>query len=253
MNEPKRLLVSGSPVARGLLSAGKKDAPSPVLATTVMATLGVATTTSFIAPSLGAKLLAALRHVAFTKLSASVLVVTAAGTGYVAGRMHEHALESTHTQVTPVPTAAEAATPKPKTKPTTATAQATAPVTATVAATATVTAAATVPATAIAVPSTEAVAPPTPTVQPSLVEELDSIRRARALVLQSSGRQALRELDSYDSLHPNGTFAEEALALRVRAARLTGDTIAAQNALQKLESRFPNSVHLTALTAPAHP
>jgi Tfp pilus assembly protein PilF len=57
----------------------------------------------------------------------------------------------------------------------------------------------------------------------------------------------VRALDDYDRAHPSGTLTEEALALRVRAARLAGDDAMAAAALTKLETRFPTSVQLPAL------
>jgi hypothetical protein len=94
-----------------------------------------------------------------------------------------------------------------------------------------------------------AVAPP-PQVLPSIAEQLESIRRARARVQESDGKAALRELDAYEARSPRGTFEEEALALRVRALRLSGDGAGAARELANLASRFPASVHLAALSGP---
>jgi len=93
------------------------------------------------------------------------------------------------------------------------------------------------------------VAPP-PEAPPSIAEQLESIRRARARVQEGDGKAALRELDAYEGQSPRGTFEEEALALRVRALRLSGDGAGAARELANLASRFPTSVHLAALSGP---
>ena len=54
-------------------------------------------------------------------------------------------------------------------------------------------------------------------------------------------------INSYVTSHPGGTFEEEALVLRVRALRLTGDLVGAGRSLRTLETRFPNSVYLESL------
>jgi TolA-binding protein len=102
----------------------------------------------------------------------------------------------------------------------------------------------TIPSTsAIPSTSTRVVAPP----QASLADEVAAIKRARAALLSKDATTAIAALDDYDRAHPNGTMTEEALALRVRADRLAGDEVGAAEALTKLETRFPQSIHRAAL------
>jgi hypothetical protein len=88
---------------------------------------------------------------------------------------------------------------------------------------------------------------PVPDAPPSLLAELEPIRRARSSVLAADGKSALVELDAYVAAHPHGTFEEEALALRVRALRMLGDAAGASSTFDDLKTRFPRSVQLGAL------
>jgi hypothetical protein len=247
MNQPKRLRLVGSNAARSLLNAGRQDEPSPSLVPAVMGTLGVATASAVMAPSLGAKLVVALRHAVLSKVGVGVVAVaTASGGGYVAGRMHERLLQAETTQQTV--TAQPEVAPRPHERVTlaippppplpTVTAEVASPLP---------------PRLDPPVRSRAVAVAPQPTVQatasakPSILDELDGIRHVCALVLAGSGQQALDALDAYAVSHPSGTFDEEALALRVRASRLAGDVLGAERSLRSLETRFPSSVHLAGL------
>ena len=81
----------------------------------------------------------------------------------------------------------------------------------------------------------------------SIAAELESIRRAKTLVLKGDGSAALAELDAYEAQTPHGTFEEEDMALRVRALRLLGDRTEAAHELAELQARFPGSVYLASL------
>jgi hypothetical protein len=85
----------------------------------------------------------------------------------------------------------------------------------------------------------------------TLAKQLAAIQDARSAVLSKDGKAALADVDRYDREHPDGSFAEEALALRVEALRLTGDNPEAEKALERLRTRYPTSVHLKKLARPS--
>jgi len=242
--EPKRLLIGGSPAARSLLRGAKRDAPPASLVPGLMVSLGVVTAGS----SAGAKLAAALRRVAFPKISVAIVAVAAAsGGGYVLHRMPDRARRAEVRQQ-PSATAGSADAVQvvaPQRPGTVARAVQSVPL---------------APPSATAAPSTPAVErhprrhdvaashPPVATsATPSILGELNEIRLVRSLVVMGDGKGALDALDGYLASRPGGTFEEEALVLRVRALRLTGDLVAAGQSLRTLETRFPNSVYLESL------
>ena len=209
-----------------------------------MVSLGVVTA----GPSVGAKLAVAFRHAAFSKISVAIVAVAAAsGGGYVISRMHDRAVRA---EVRQQPSAtvgsADAAQVVAPQRP-----RAVAPAVETVPL---------APPSATATPSTPPVerharrhdvtaSLPTvaPSATPSIVGELNEIRLVRSLVVMGDGKGALDAINSYVTSHPGGTFEEEALVLRVRALRLTGDLVGAGRSLRTLETRFPNSVYLESL------
>jgi outer membrane protein assembly factor BamD (BamD/ComL family) len=71
-------------------------------------------------------------------------------------------------------------------------------------------------------------------------EMLDSARRAL-----SSGRadRASAELDAYERRFPKGALAEEALRLRIEAARRAGDVATAKRLAQAFSRRYPKSAY----------
>jgi hypothetical protein len=257
MNEPRRLLESGSPALRALVLAGKRDAPGRRTEAAVLGALGLggaggaavgaAHAAQAGARSSVARLVAGLKQAAFSKIGIGVIAAaTAGGSGYVFGRGDERAAidagprasqgehrtltrpargEALTTRAIPVVAAPataspSAATPSPSTS-------------------------ARLGRAAPAADGTEHAPTPAP---PSLVEQLASIRRARAMVESGDGDGAIRELEAYAARTPHGDFEEEALALRVRALRLGGDASGAARELANLRSRFPASVHIAALT-----
>jgi hypothetical protein len=92
-----------------------------------------------------------------------------------------------------------------------------------------------------------AVTPPAEGAPTSIAAELESIRRVRALVDGGDPKAALAALDAYEARHDQGTFEEEATALRVRALRGVSDEPGAERERASLAARFPRSVHLAAL------
>jgi hypothetical protein len=251
--------------AQRLIEAAKRDAPGPALEGAILGALGVAAVATA-APSFAVKLWTALKHAAASKLSIGLVAVAAASGAYEAGRLTERATHAHETPApiapplvraepaprpalttAPTPTIALAQTlpettkrespPKPETKTAPATETETATVTETVTETPTATAAAT------ATVAATATAPGAS----SLADEVASVQRARSRVLAHDGRGALDALDAYDARYPTGELREEALALRVRAARLAGDDATAKRALDQLATRFPTSVQLRAL------
>jgi hypothetical protein len=244
MMDPKRLLTAGSPTARSLLRAAERDAPPASLVPALMVSLGAVTA----GPAVGAKLGMAIRHAAFSKISIAIVAVAAAsGGGYVVSRMHERAPRADlgqrpNTTVGSADAAPMLAAQQPRTNARAVEIVPPAPSSATA---------------ARSTPRVEQherrhdVAAPHPTVAlsaaPSIVGELNEIRHVGSLVVAGDGKGALDALDIYVASHPGGTFEEEALALRVRALRLTGDRIGAERSLHTFETRFPNSVYLVSL------
>lgn len=256
MTTPKRLLETASPHVRSLLLAGKRDAPASPLAPALLGALGLAATTTF-APSLLARAWLALKHLATTKASVTAIVLGAATAGYVTGRLQERSARTTQTQTqtptqmqmqmqTPTPTPTRTPTPTPTQTPITSTPDTNAP---TLMLTPTRTPTLTLTPTPTAQPQVHT-DPDSPPPRASLSDEIDSLKRARTDVLAKNGTSALATLDAYAAAHPRGVLEEEALALRVRALRLTGDTAGAATVLADLRARFPASVHLAALATP---
>jgi hypothetical protein len=280
MNEPKRLLEGGSSKARALLLAGRREVSPESLVPSVVGALGLTATVTAFVPSWSAKLAGLLKPLLSYKLLGVGVIVVAAAGGYVAGRIHERALQ---TPLASPRTETRAAAPAhgdsamaatraapvegttapgvrmgsdvgmvASTNPASPIARPERPVRASPAPASPVIA---FPAAPSSSPSAGAatVSSPSPSsassAQESLGDELDSIRKARANVLAGKGREALDGLDAYARAHPAGAFQEEALALRVRASRLVGDGDGAAKELAELEARFPNSVHLAALHA----
>jgi len=95
--------------------------------------------------------------------------------------------------------------------------------------------------------STQDAAAPAAETLSSIAAQLESIRVARGCVQKGDGKGALAALDAYLAQNPHGTFEEEELALRVRAMRLLGDLAGAARERANLQSRFPQSVHLSTL------
>lgn len=289
MNEPKRVLESGSPRLRALILAGKRESPEVHTEAAVLGALGLGAASGAAVltggathavgrPSL-ARLLANLRHVAFSKVGIGVIAAATAGSsGYLAGRAHEQALPGepgagaaamaarntpdtpvtapgANTTSAPSPTV-PAALPSSRPPPASlgsASLRASAPAAHEAPPRAPSEPRAASPRAAVAGDPVSAQASSvTPEVAPpSLTAQLESIRRARARVQEGDGQAALRELDAYEARNPHGTFEEEDLALRVRALRLSGDAAGSARELANLKSRFPASVHLAALAGPA--
>jgi hypothetical protein len=257
---PKRLLSSGSPVARSLLQAGRRDKPPQFLSQTVMGALGVAR------PTVGVRLTGTLKRLVLSKVGVGFVAMAAAsGGGFVIGRSvmahrvgvtvesptHDDAVPTrpvpanaeTTSQLEPPATTSTAAgdrTEQERTWPERSVDAVRAPPEAAAVKERHVEPHPARPAgaTAHAGPVSGA---------PSILGELDEIRQARSLVLSGDGKAAVVALDAYDASHPAGTFQEEALALRVRALRLSGNQVEADRTLRTLEALFPKSVHLAGL------
>ena len=285
MNEPKRLLDSGSGHLRALLKAGKGDQPDRHLQEKVLGALGlgaaggaglIAGAPDALARSGIARFFGGLRHAALSKVGIGVIAAaTASSSGYLAGRVHERAREVATRSATSV---ARAAAPGPSRPLAPEPIVASTPVTpgsANADRIPSVTRAAAVAprfgsrgasvlasgsreesvvagATATAYGRGSDGASPAPearaaTVAPAITVQLESIRRARTLVAAGDARAALVELDAYDTRYPHGVFEEEAMALRVWALRMAGDAAGADRERTNLQSRFPKSVHLAAL------
>jgi len=101
MNEPKRLLESGSSRLRALVEAGKRDAPRGDTEATVLGALGLGvaggallgagtSVQAAVARSPLARALAGLRHAALSKIGIGAIAASAAGSaGYATGRFQE--------------------------------------------------------------------------------------------------------------------------------------------------------------------
>jgi hypothetical protein len=321
MNEPKRLLDSGSGHLRTLVEAGKGDQPDRHLQEKVLGALGLGATggagliagaPDALARSGIAKFFGGLRRAALSKAGIGVIAaVTASSAGYLAASVHERARAAATRSAT---RGAPAAAPVPlrplALEPSVASVYERARAAATRSATRGAPAAAPIPLRPLAPEPSVASAPVTPgtasadslpsvtpaaavaprfgsrgasalasgsregsvlaaatatayargsddaspapeahadTVAPAITVQLESIRHARALVAEGDARAALVELDAYDTRYPHGIFEEEAMALRVRALRIAGDAAGADRERTNLQSRFPKSVHLTAL------
>ncbi len=288
MNEPKRLLDSGSRHLRALVEAGKGDQPDRHLQEKVLGALGlgaaggaglIAGAPDALARSGIARFFRGLRHAVLSKVGVGVIAAaTASSAGYLAASIHDRAREAATRSATRV---APAAVPVPLRPPAPEPSVASTPVTP-------------VTASADGLPraAPAAVAPrfgsrgagvlaggaregnvlpggtatahvlgsddtsPAPeahaaTVAPAITVQLESIRHARALVASGDARAALVALDAYETRYPHGIFEEEAMALRVRALRMGGDVAGADRERTNLQSRFPKSVHLAALATEA--
>jgi type IV secretory pathway VirB10-like protein len=282
VSDPKPLLSGEmSPYARSLLVAGKKESPQASTEAAVLTALGVGAglaATSLLAASASAarplylRALKAGWHLLTSKIGIAVLAASAGlGTGWVAGTAHQRDVEAAAVTIQrPVPAAAVAvaasAAPaqEPTPEPPVATPVNDLPDAPVVAPPAPEPAASTAPerkrAPAEAVARAPSSSPPEPEPQPAetvavtppssdstLSKQLAAIQDARSAVLSKNGRAALADVDRYDREHPDGSFAEEALALRVEALRLMGDEEGARNALERLRTRYPTSVHLKKL------
>jgi hypothetical protein len=116
MNEPKRLLDSGSGHLRALVEAGKGERPDRHLQEKVLGALGlgaaggaglIAGAPDALARSGIAKVFGGLRHAALSKAGIGVIAVaTASSAGYLAGSVHEHAREVATRSATSVASAA---------------------------------------------------------------------------------------------------------------------------------------------------
>jgi hypothetical protein len=103
MNEPKRLLDSGSGHVRALVEAGKGDQPDRHLQEKVLGALGlgaaggvglIAGAPDALARSGIARFFGGLRHAALSKAGIAVIAAaTASSAGYLAVSVHEHARE----------------------------------------------------------------------------------------------------------------------------------------------------------------
>ena len=82
-----------------------------------------------------------------------------------------------------------------------------------------------------------------PTRTPSLGAELQALRDARTALAANDGRTAAARIAAYLTDYPQGTLREEAMALRVRALRLAGDTSGAARARMDLRLQYPDSVY----------
>ena len=285
MNEPKRLLDSGSGHLRALVEAGKGDQPDRYLQEKVLGALGlgaaggaglIAGAPDALARSGIARFFRGLRHAVLSKVGVGVIAAaTASSAGYLAASIHDRAREAATRSATRV---APAVAPVPLRPLAPETSVAIAPMTPVTASADGLPRAA--PAAAVAprfgsrgagvlaggaregnvLPGGTATAhvrgsddaSPAPeahaaTVAPTITVQLESIRHARALVASGDARAALVALDAYETRYPHGIFEEEAMALRVRALRMGGDVAGADRERTNLQSRFPKSVHLAAL------
>jgi hypothetical protein len=222
MSELTRLREAGSPAARALLAAGGEDAPNAAAQRALLAALGVA------APVVVAKAgwLHALKHSALLKVGVGI-AVGAASMRAIEARRNASLTTAMPTQEVAVPTSATPMSFPMSTHP-----EPRAPL-----------------HPLVSHPLSAPTAPVAPHEKaPSLAAELQAISEVRAAIAANDGMSALLALDAYDT-HCK-TFAEESLALRVRALRMVGENASAANALAKLRAQYPESVHLGALAKP---
>lgn len=97
-------------------------------------------------------------------------------------------------------------------------------------------------------PRREAEAPVPPPPRPTLRDEMRLIQEARLAVEARDGPRALATLEAYDDMFETGTLREEADALYVEAAFITGDENAPVLAKRFLE-RHPTSPYAAAIRA----
>ena len=97
------------------------------------------------------------------------------------------------------------------------------------------------------VSSGKTVARPQPAV--SIAEEVRTLDRARQALSSGRARDALRELERYQSQWPRGVFASEVLVLRVEAKLKLGDRASAEREARALIDAQPKSRHAARLRA----
>lgn len=210
MNEPVRLSASGSPLAKQLLLAAKRERPCADAKVEAIAAAVVGSRRSWLAVLAGKPWLVGLCLVSAGVVASAVCTVDAApvlevepvARGEVAPfdvlpRIPESFVLDEH-----VPSAV--ATPRALPAPT----------------------------------RLEAEGPPRTSAAPRA--ELDLLRAARLALVKDDAERALTTLDEHARLHPSGTFGEEAAALRVEAlARV--DAAAARAAAARFAKRYPDS------------
>jgi hypothetical protein len=117
MNEPKRLLESGSTRLRALVEAGKRDAPGDHTEATVLGALGLgaaggallgagAAVQTAVAQSRLVRSLVGLRRAALSKIGIGAIATATAGSaGYATGRLQERAIQREATAESAAPRA----------------------------------------------------------------------------------------------------------------------------------------------------
>jgi hypothetical protein len=83
----------------------------------------------------------------------------------------------------------------------------------------------------------------------SIADEVRAIERARQALNDGRARDALAELQRYETRWPGGVFSAEALVLRVQARIQLGDRASAVREANALISAQPNSRHASRLRA----
>ncbi len=267
MNEPKRLLDAQAGHLRDLVEAGKRDLPGRHVQENVLGGLGLGATggaglmagaSDRLARAGISRFLHGLSRAALFKIGIAVMVTaTASSAVYLASDPHEHASRVSIDSAAPAvgsvslrssaPDLGAAGTPR------TGSVAATGP--------------ASPPPAVPAVQQLRARAKAARAMRahharhhalladeahekaaaPSMANQLESIRRVHALVAAGNADAALLELDAYETGCPDGSFEEEAIALRVRALRAAGDAAGAERERRILQARFPRSVHLATL------
>jgi hypothetical protein len=231
--------------ARQLVEAARRDAPPAALEGAILGALGLGAVAAT-GPSPAAKVWASLKHAAVWKVSVGVLAMAATSGLYGAHRSHERGLRTRDESA-----ALTASAPRtPNTVP-----GLPAPTATTQTAVATTVARASIPMSRATTTATGARRNTRTTARTgaltapsssSLTDEIASLQRAGASLAAGDAKTALDELDVYDGLNPRGDLREEALAIRVRAARLAGNSAEAERALKALATQFPNGPQLRA-------
>jgi hypothetical protein len=90
-------------------------------------------------------------------------------------------------------------------------------------------------------------APPAPSAEDDLSEQIRLIEAARAGVAAHSPAAALTAVDSYAAKFPRGSFGQEATVLRIRAIDQSGDSARATALARAFIVRFPTSPHVERL------
>ena len=83
----------------------------------------------------------------------------------------------------------------------------------------------------------------------SIAEEVRTLDRARQALSGGRAREALNELERYQSQWPRGVFASEVLVLRVEAKLKLGDRASAEREARRLIDAQPKSRHAARLRA----